>query len=69
MKTSIVLTPDELAERWNVHKVTVLRLYQSGALGGIMLTKGKTRNTIRFRLSTVEAFEQEQESMRPEPRA
>ena len=56
-----LLTPDEVAGRWGLHKATVLRLFHSGMLPGITLCRGKARSTVRFRLAAVEAFERRHE--------
>ncbi len=55
------LTPDEVAARWDCHKATILRKFHAGDLPGILLSQGKTRATIRFRLSTIEAWERKRE--------
>lgn len=59
-----LITSDELAARWGLHKATVLRLYHSGVLLGVELCRGKTRTTVRFRLAAVEAFERKREQQR-----
>lgn len=58
-----LFTPDEVAARWGVHKATVLRLFHSGALPGVAISRGKERTTVRFRPSAVEAWERKRESM------
>ena len=64
MNAEKLLTPDELAVRWDLHKATVLRLYHSGVLPGVALCRGKARVTVRFRLAAVVAFEQKRERER-----
>jgi len=64
MNTEKLLTPEELAARWDLHKATVLRLYHAGLLPGIALCRGKARTTVRFRLAAVAAFEQKRERER-----
>jgi len=55
------LTADLVAARWRVHKTTVLRLFHTGVLPGIVLSRGKSRTTVRFKQSMIEAFERERE--------
>ncbi len=64
MNTEKLLTPEELAARWDLHKATVLRLFHDGALPGIVLCRGKTRTTVRFRLIAVQAWEKRRERER-----
>jgi excisionase family DNA binding protein len=56
-----LLTPDDLATRWGVHKATVLRLFHTGELPGVTISRGKERTTVRFRPSVVEAWEKKRE--------
>jgi len=56
-----LFTPDELAERWGVHKATVLRLFHTGELPGVTISRGKERMTIRFRPAVVESWEKKRE--------
>ena len=58
-----LLTPEELAERWGVHKATVLRLFRTGELPGVAISRGKERVTVRFRPSVVEAWEKKREKI------
>jgi excisionase family DNA binding protein len=59
-----LLTPAELAQRWGLHRATILRLFHEGSIPGVVLTRGAEKSTIRFRLSAIEGFEQARE--RPE---
>ena len=61
MNGETLLSPDEVAARWKVHKATVLRLYHNKLLQGVALCQGKARTTVRFRLATIEAFERKRE--------
>jgi excisionase family DNA binding protein len=56
-------TPNELAERWGVHKATVLRLFHDGELPGVAISRGKERVTVRFRPAVVEAWEKKREKV------
>ena len=56
-----LLTPDDLAARWGVHKATVLRLFHTGELPGVTISRGKERTTVRFRSAIVEAWEKKRE--------
>ena len=56
-----LLTSQEVADRWGVHKATVLRLFHSGELPGVPISRGKERITVRFRPSAVEAWERKRE--------
>lgn len=58
-----LLTPEDLAERWGVHKATVLRLFHNGELPGVAISRGKERTTVRFRPSVVEAWEKKREKV------
>lgn len=57
-----MLTADNVASRWSLHKATVLRMFHSGVLPGVALCRGKSRTTVRFKLSAVEAFERKREA-------
>ena len=56
-----LFTPEELAERWGVHKATVLRLFHKGELPGVAISRGKERMTVRFRPAVIEAWEKKHE--------
>jgi len=56
-----LLTPDDLAARWGVHKATILRLFHTGELPGVTISRGKERTTVRFRPAIVEAWEKKRE--------
>ena len=56
-----LFTPDDLAERWGVHKATVLRLFHTGELPGVAISRGRERTTVRFRLAAIEAWERKRE--------
>jgi len=56
-------TPNELAERWGVHKATILRLFHDGELPGVAISRGKERVTVRFRPAVVEAWEKKREKV------
>ena len=56
-----LFTPDDLAARWGVHKATVFRLFHSGELPGVTISRGKERITVRFRPSIIEAWEKKRE--------
>jgi excisionase family DNA binding protein len=56
-----LFTPDEVAARWGVHKATVLRLFHTGELPGVAISRGKERTTVRFRPAVVEAWERKRE--------
>lgn len=61
------LTEEELADRWGVEPVVVARKRKSGTGPKYLLvTKGRTKQTIRYRLADVEAYE---ESLAVDPRA
>jgi len=49
-------TPSEAAEKLNVKPVTVLRLFDAGALPGVILRQGARKRIIRFRPEAVEKF-------------
>jgi len=49
-------TPTETAEKLKVKPVTVLRLFDSGALPGVVLKQGARKRIIRFREEAVEKF-------------
>jgi len=59
-----LLTPDDVAGRWGVHRATVLRLFHAGILPGVILCRGEKRTTIRFRLEAIEEFEKKREQKR-----
>jgi excisionase family DNA binding protein len=56
-----LLTADDIANRWGVHKATVLRLFHNGELPGVTISQGKERTTVRFRPAVVEAWEKKRE--------
>lgn len=56
-----LLTAGDVAARWTLHKATVLRMFHSGVLSGVILCRGRSRTTVRFKLSAVEAFERKRE--------
>jgi predicted DNA-binding transcriptional regulator AlpA len=60
-----LLTSSEVAARWGVHKATVFRLYHDGLLPGILLSRTAKRVTIRFRLKTIEEWENRREEVDP----
>ncbi len=64
MNAEKLLTPNELAARWGLSKATILRMFHAGILPGVTLCLGEERNTVRFRLATVEKFEQQREQQR-----
>ena len=49
-------TPTEVAERLNIKPITVIRLFDAGALQGVVIRAGAKKRTIRFRPETVEKF-------------
>ena len=49
-------TPKEAAEKLNVASVTVLRLFDSGALPGVVIRQGARKRVVRFREETLERF-------------
>jgi excisionase family DNA binding protein len=51
----ILLTPREVADRWKVHNVSVLRRIKNGSLPAVRLSG----RAIRIRLSDVEKLERE----------
>ncbi len=51
-----LLTPKEIGARLGVSEVTIFRLYDSGALNGVVVRAGKRKRTIRFRPEAVEQF-------------
>lgn len=51
-----LLTPKEIGIRLGVSEVTIFRLYDSGALDGVVVRAGKRKRTIRFRPEAVEQF-------------
>lgn len=61
MENSKLLTAGDVADRWHVHRATVLRVFHEGDLPGVTLSRGKVRTTVRFRLAAVEAFEKRRE--------
>jgi excisionase family DNA binding protein len=61
MRDEIHLTVGEVATRWKEHRATVLRRVHNGSLPAIILSRGKKRTTVRFRLSTIEKWERERE--------
>jgi len=50
-----------VAERWGVHRATVLRLFHDGLLPGVVVSRGKRRTLVRFRPATIEAWERRRE--------
>lgn len=50
-----------IAERWGVHRATVLRLFHAGLLPGVVVSRGKQRTLVRFRPATIEAWERRRE--------
>ncbi len=49
-------TPKEAAEKLNIAPVTVLRLFDAGALPGIVIRQGARKRVVRFREETLEKF-------------
>jgi len=64
MNDERLLTADQLAQRWGLHKATVLRMYHEGVLPGVNLCRGQERSRVRFRPAAVEAFERKRERVR-----
>lgn len=62
MSEEHLMTPKEVASYLQVSTITVFRLFQAGELPGIPILSGRKRNTVRFRLSDIEAWTQEQEN-------
>jgi excisionase family DNA binding protein len=56
-----LLTPSEVAARWDVHRATVLRLFHSGVLPGVTVSGGRARVMVRFRPETILAWEKRRE--------
>lgn len=56
MNTEFLQTAKETGARLGVSEVTVLRLYDSGALPGVVIRSGARKRTIRFRPEAVEKF-------------
>src|SRR5437867_621936 len=54
MSNEKLLTPQDLAERWGLHRASVLRLYHRGLLPGVVLFRGRGRTTARFRLAALQ---------------
>ena len=51
-----LFTASEIADKLKVKSVTVLRLFDAGALSGVVLRKGIRKRIIRFREEDVERF-------------
>ncbi|MGH7965486.1 MAG: helix-turn-helix domain-containing protein [Candidatus Binatia bacterium] len=49
-------TPSEVAEKLKIKPVTVLRMFDAGALPGIIVRQGARKRVIRFRPEAVERF-------------
>jgi predicted DNA-binding transcriptional regulator AlpA len=58
---SRLISIDDVAARWGVHRATVLRIYYRGELPAVSVGTGAKRSTLRFRLATIEAFEKQRE--------
>jgi excisionase family DNA binding protein len=56
-----LLTPDDVAKRWGVHRATVLRLFHAGRLAGVTIVQGRCRSLIRFRPEVIFAWEKRKE--------
>lgn len=56
MTTQSLRTPKETAARLGVSEVTVLRLFDAGALTGVVICSGARKRTIRFRDEAIEKF-------------
>lgn len=63
-----ILSVQDVAERWGVSKSTVLASVRDAGLPHIRIGAGGRRNMFRFRLSSVEKWEADQERVR-EPEA
>lgn len=57
-----LLSVKEVAQRLSVSSLTVIRLFDTGALKGVVLANGKHR-LLRFRPETVEDFITKREDM------
>ncbi len=49
-------TPKQAAQRLNIATVTVLRLFDAGALPGVVIRAGARKRIIRFREEALEKF-------------
>lgn len=63
----VILTDEDLAERWGLDVQTVrIRRRNGDCPKYLLLTESRTQNTIRYRLADVEAYE---ESLLVDPKA
>jgi excisionase family DNA binding protein len=51
-----LFTPSEAAEKLKVKTSTVIRMFDAGALPGIILRQGERKRVIRFRDEALEKF-------------
>jgi len=56
VNTQSLRTAKEAGARLGVSGVTVLRLFDSGALAGVVIRSGERKRTIRFRDEAIEKF-------------
>jgi excisionase family DNA binding protein len=60
-----IFTAQEAAVLLRVRPVTIRRLFNSGALPGVILKQGARRRIVRFREEAIEAFLTEREQRAP----
>lgn len=56
-KAAVIMTPEQVAERWGIGVKTVRSMLHSGTLRGFKTTPGAARAPWRVLVSEVEAFE------------
>ena len=56
MSSQPLRTPKEAGHQIGVSEVTVLRLFDAGALPGVVVRQGARKRTIRFRDEAIEKF-------------
>ena len=56
VNTQSLRTAKEAGRRLGVSEVTVFRLFDSGALAGVVIRQGDRKRTIRFREESIEKF-------------
>jgi excisionase family DNA binding protein len=59
-----LFTPSEAASRLKLKPVTVIRMFDSGELPGVVLRQGRRQRILRFREETLETFIADKEQRR-----
>jgi hypothetical protein len=52
----VLRTPKQTGERIGISSITVLRLFDAGALAGVVVHAGKRKRIVRFRDEAIERF-------------